>query len=493
MQPFLPTISLIALAALHGYATVVSPESQGVPSRAIMRWVREMDKTGGFHGFVLMRHGQTIAEGWWSPYSADRRHNLYSFSKSVLSTAVGMLVDEGRIDLDERVTDIFADRLPANPSANLKAMRVRDLLGMASGHGADAEQAFRDEPDADWIGAFLACPVPHQPGRQFLYESGASYMLSALVHCRAGQLPSEYLRGRLFDPLGIGEVHWSRSPEGEEMGGWGLSLTTREMALFGQFWLQRGEWQGRQLLSRDYVAQASSAQTPNRAHAHPRDGEDWRVGYGFHFWKCRHGCYRAAGAYGQLAVIMPEQDAVLAVNSKAPMSSTLDRLWELLPEMAAAPLPEDRAAADELARFTAALSLPIVAGEATGVVEKLGTVFSDGSGTAVSLTPDGEGWALAVTNAAWCGRIPVGFGRWRTGEIQCTKRTELAHYLPGLQPVAASGAWIAPRTFTARLWFVEMPHDAQAVLDFTDGRLKLKVSSSARNIACVGELADELY
>ena len=135
-------------------------------------------------------------------------------------------------------------------------------------------------------------------------------------------------------------------------------MTTRDVARFGQFWLQRGEWNGWRLLSPGYMAQATSVQTPNHAQADARENEDWRKGYGFQFWMCRHGCSRAAGAYGQLAVVMPAQDAVLAVTSKASMLKTLEALWELLPEMARDPLPEDPAAARELAKLTASLSLP---------------------------------------------------------------------------------------------------------------------------------------
>lgn len=459
----------------------VTPESLGISSRAVSRWVEKMDKIGGIHSFVLLRHGKTVAEGWWNPYRPMDRHMLYSLSKSFTSTAIGMVADEGKLDLDERVADIFADCLPASPDPNLRSMRVRDLLCMTTGHAEDSSKSFGAEAKASWTRDFLSCPVPVEPGRKFLYDSGASYMLSAIVHRRTGQRPSEYLQSRLFAPLGIACAQWNRSPEGEDLGGWGLNLTTRDIAKFGQFWLQKGEWNGKRLLSRDYVEQASSVQTRNREEAHHSEGEDWRLGYGFQFWMCQHGCYRAAGAYGQLAIVMPDKDAVLAVTSKASMQKTMECLWEFLPEMQDKPLPEDSRGVRELAALTGSLTLPVVKGEVSGA--SLPAVCSDASGGSVAFAQCSDGWMLSVTNAAWSASIPVGYGKWKRSEVMCSQKTEMDFRLPGRQQVAASGAWTSPDTFTARLWFVETPHDALITFLFKDGRMTPKVVSTARNIA----------
>ncbi len=493
-------VSLIAVAAFAAASQVhaaqplarATPESQGVPSRAIAEWVRAMDAQGGFNGFVLLRHGRTIAEGWWNPCETNGLHMLYSLSKSFTSTAIGMLADEGKLDLDERVAELFPGKMPPDPSRNLLEMRVRDLLSMATGHETDSTPSLAQAEDGDWIKAFLAHPVPRRPGTWFRYDSGATYMLSAIVRAKSGERPSEYLAHRLFGPLGISGARWNRSPEGEDLGGWGLNMTTRDIARFGQFWLQRGEWDGQQLLSRDYVALASAKQISNASGPRRFEGDtvtdDWQSGYGFQFWRCTHGCFRAAGAYGQLAVVMPDQDAVLAVNSCSPMRKTLARLWELLlPAMGDAPLPEAPDEAQALERLTASLVRPTVKGDAAGSVA--GGSFSDGNGVSFSLAPADGGWTLAVTNAEWRCSVPVGFGEWRRGCVDFREKFEMLHRLPGRQPVAVCGAWTAPDTFKAEMFFVETPHASTVTIRFDGGSATLEVGGGAKNVSvkCAGQ------
>ncbi len=490
------TIATVLLAAaLHSHAAAplarATPESQGVPSSAVAEWVRAVDAQGGFNGFVLLRHGRTIAEGWWSPCETNGLHMLYSLSKSFTSTAIGMLADEGKLDLDERIADLFPGKMPPAPSKNLLEMRVRDLLSMATGHETDSSPALTQASDGDWIKAFLAHPVPRRPGTWFRYDSGATYMLSAIVRLKSGERPSEYLADRLFGPLGISGARWNRSPEGEDLGGWGLNMTTRDIARFGQFWLQRGEWNGRQLLSRDYVALASAKQISNASGPNRFEGDtvtdDWQAGYGFQFWRCTHGCYRAAGAYGQLAVIMPDKDAVLAINSCSPMRKTLEHLWKiLLPAMADSPLPEAPEDAQELERLTVSLARPTVKGSAAGRVA--GGTFSDGKGASFSLAASDGGWTLAVSNAEWRCSIPVGFGEWRRGHVDFTEEFEMLHRLPGRQAAAACGAWTAPDTFKAELFFVETPHASTVTIRFDGDSATLEVHGGAKNVAlkCVG-------
>ena len=188
-----------------------SPESQGMASGEILAFVeaaeREID---ALHSFMLVRHGQVVAEGWWAPYGPELPHTLYSLSKSFTSTAVGMAVAEGRMTVDDLVLSYFPEHAPSEPSAQLKAMRVRDLLRMATGH--HAEPALRSE--TNWIRAFLAQEVAHKPGTYFLYNTPATFMLSAMVQKATGTTVLDYLRPRLFEPLGIENPAWGTSPEG---------------------------------------------------------------------------------------------------------------------------------------------------------------------------------------------------------------------------------------------------------------------------------------
>ena len=309
-----------------------TPEAQGVSSAAVLEFVNTLDQIEGMHGLVIVRHGRVIAEGWWKPYDAEHQHVLYSLSKSFTSTAVGLAVKEGRLSIDDLVLKFFPNDAPAEPSDNLKAMRVRDLLMMSTGH--------QDEPPItpDEISpkSFLAHPVPHLPGTHFKYNTAATFMLSAIVQKTTGQTVLDYLRPRLFDPLGIKHPVWATNYQGISLGGYGLRVRTEDLAKFGQLYLQQGQWHGKQLLSKDWVAMATSRQTSNGSNP----DSDWNQGYGFQFWRCRHHAYRGDGAFGQYCVVMPDQDAVVVINSGVQdMQAVLNAIWDkLLPGLKAMPL-----------------------------------------------------------------------------------------------------------------------------------------------------------
>src|SRR5215208_3431464 len=294
-----------------------SPERQGISSAALLAFVEAADSgIDAMHGFVLVRHGHVVAEGWWGPYEAGAPHVLYSLSKSFTSTAVGLAIAEGKLSLDDPVLKFFPDEAPAEPSANLRAMRVRDLLRMNTGHQTEADLWAWSGPDsslrdATWSKRFLAHPVPFKPGTHFLYNSPATYMLSAIVQKVTGAPVLEYLRPRLFDPLGFESPTWDTSPQGVTAGAYGLSLRTEEIARFGQLYLQKGMWKGRQLIPKAWVEEATALQTSNGSS--PKS--DWDQGYGYQFWRSRHNSYRGDGAFGQYCFVIPELDAVVAITS----------------------------------------------------------------------------------------------------------------------------------------------------------------------------------
>ena len=256
---------------------------------------------------------------------------LYSLSKSFASTAAGLAAAEGQLSLDDTVLSFFPDEAPADPGANLAAMRLRHLLSMSTGHDQDTTGRLRDAEDGDWVRAFLAQPVEHAPGTHFVYNSGATYMVSAIVQKVTGQTVLDYLGPRLFEPLGIQDPTWESSPQGINVGGWGLSITTEDIARFGQLYLQEGVWQGARLLPAAWVAEATSKQVSNG----DDPDSDWAQGYGFQFWRCRHGAYRGDGAFGQFCVVLPEQDAVVAITAgTSDLGGVLNLIWDhLLPAM----------------------------------------------------------------------------------------------------------------------------------------------------------------
>jgi len=313
-----------------------TPESQGISSQAIREYIEAADqKIIAMHSFMLVRHGQVIAECWWKPEAADKQHVLWSLSKSFCSTAVGLAIADGKLSLDDPVLKFFPDDAPAEPSANLKKMRVRDLLSMTCGHGTEMKR----DGDEPWVKKFLAQPVPFEPGTHFLYNSAGTYMCAAIVQKVTGQTVLEYLKPRLFEPLGIKNPEWGTSPQGITLGGWGLSICTEDIAKFGQLYLQKGKWNGKQLIPESWVEQATKEQTSTG-----RDPKgDWGQGYGYQFWRCRHECYRGDGKDGQYCIVLPKQDAAIAITAlTGDMQAEINVVWDkLLPALGDKPLPEN--------------------------------------------------------------------------------------------------------------------------------------------------------
>ena len=332
-----------------------SPEEQGIPSAAIEAFVEAADQEiHTLHSFMLVRHGHVIAEGWWKPEAANKPHVMWSLSKSFNSTAVGLAAAEGKLSLEDPVLKFFPAEAPAEPSDNLKAMRVRDLLTMSGGH--DVEPKFNLDAGPS-VKDFLAHPVTHKPGAWFLYNTPGSYVLSAIVTKATGQKVLDYLNPRLFEPLGIDRPEWGATAEGYNFGGYGLYITTEDIAKFGQLYLQKGKWNGRQLLPETWIEAATSKQVDNDKAPSARTA-DWRQGYGFQFWRCQHNAYRGDGRDGQICLVLPEQDAVIAITAQtSQMQTELDLVWDkLLPAFQPKPLPADAAEQEKLKQKLADLT-----------------------------------------------------------------------------------------------------------------------------------------
>ena len=325
-----------------------TPESQGVSSEAIAKFVRAADeKVNSMHSVMILRHGKVIAEAWWAPEDASKPHVLWSLSKSFTSTAVGLVVEEGKLSIEDRVVGFFPDDLPAEPTENLRKMQVKDLLTMSTGHA--------DEPNVrqsqDWIKSFLAHPLPHPPGTFFRYNTPATFMQSAIVQKVTGKTVVDYLQSRLFDPLGIQPPRWDTNPQGISLGGYGLFLKTEDIAKFGQLYLQNGKWEGKQLIPATWVQQATSKQVSNG----DNPSSDWNQGYGFQFWRCRHNAFRGDGKDGQFCVVLPDQDAVVVMtanttNMQAQLSLVWDHLLEGFQEGAMAEDPKNQEALSGLCK-----------------------------------------------------------------------------------------------------------------------------------------------
>jgi CubicO group peptidase (beta-lactamase class C family) len=466
------TLSVVALVALGGSARAgadlprSSPESQGVSSAAVLAFVEAADRgIDSLHSLMLVRHGHVVAEGWWAPYAAGTPHSLFSLSKSFTSTAVGLAAAEGKLSVDDPVLKFFPDEAPADPAANLKAMRLSDLLRMSTGQQTEPPR----RPTEPWAKTFLAHPVPFKPGTHFLYNTSATYMLSAAVQKATGRTVLDYLKPRLFEPLGIEKPTWEASPQGISAGGYGLSVRTEDIAKFGQLYLQKGKWNGKQLVPEAWVEAATARQTSNGSN--PRS--DWDQGYGYQFWRCRHGAYRGDGAFGQYCVVFPEQDAVIAITAGVrDMQAVLNLVWDkLLPALKPSPLPADDAARTRLERTLKGLALRLPEGSGTPAkVAGRKYVFpaNDRKFESVTLEPGGkDGSVTLVTRIDGTGRrIDCGVGTWQKGRAAWGRLPE--------QSAAAGGAWTSDDTFTAKVCFTETPFVAAVRLKFTGDGVRLE-------------------
>jgi len=280
-----------------------SPSSAGVDSREILGFIDDVEAAGlELHNLMLWRDGLVVAEGWHWPYSGDRLRMTHSMTKSVTACAIGMLVDAGRLTLDQKVAPLFPE-VAIDPDSRAARMTVEDLLTMRSGQGTEVSGSIWRGITTSWIAEFFRIPFDHEPGTTYVYSSAASYMLSAIVTRVTGQTIHDFLKPRLFDPLGITNIRWDVGPDGINPGGNGISFTTADGLKLGILHAQHGLWQGQRLLSEHWVAEAT------RIHAgEPGDQ------YGYH-WVVSDGHFAMLGVFVQMVRVFPGSNAVLAFNA----------------------------------------------------------------------------------------------------------------------------------------------------------------------------------
>jgi CubicO group peptidase (beta-lactamase class C family) len=447
-----------------GYST---PEMEGISSLSIVKFIEALEaaQPDAVHSIMLRRHGNIVAAGWWAPYNPESPHLLWSLSKSFTSTAIGIAQDEGLLSLDDQVISFFPEDTPAEPSENLKNMRIRDLLRMNTGQ-VDEVSFLRMQTD-NWAEAFLAHEVPFKPGTHFLYNSMATYMCSAIIQKVTGMTTLEFLTPRLFEPLGIENPTWESCPRGINTGGWGLSVKTEDISKLGYLYLQKGKWEGRQLLSEEWVEEATSIQTSNGSNPE----SDWDQGYGYQFWQCRHDAYRGDGAFGQYCLVMPEQDAVLAVTSGSDdMQGILNIVWEhLLPAMQESPLPPDEEGVELMNQKLGQLAISMVKGSESSPLasEISGKIFTmeqnDRSIQSIAFNFENPSAEIAITAGDGVHSFRAGY--------QTLEKGVLASPTVVSQKVAVNGAWEAPDTYRVNIIYYETPESISYTFKFEGNRL----------------------
>lgn len=349
-----------------------TPEKEGVNSEGIIQFLEAMKNDQlELHSFMFLRHGNVIAEGWIDPFCDSLNHALYSVTKTFTSTAVGFAVSENLLSVNDKVRSFFPESLPDTITPYLDSLAVRHLLTMSVGQ--HPEPMFSQE-DTNNVKTFLAEPLVRNPGSKFLYNSYASHILSTIVQKVTGQKISDYLESRLFEPLAIKDVVWMEDIRGVNIGGWGLSVKTEDLAKLGQLYLQKGNWNGKQLLPEWWIEEATSKKIEQYPYYAPAEnaGNDWAQGYGYQIWRSTHG-YRADGANGQYIIVLPEEDMVVAFTSNVPdMQKMLTFLWKYLPPaIQDKPLPKNKENEKRIKELTESLSIPVPRGWTDSQVEKL--------------------------------------------------------------------------------------------------------------------------
>jgi CubicO group peptidase (beta-lactamase class C family) len=418
-----------------------TPAEQGVDARGIDAFVAALapEPDVELHSLMVLRHGHLVASRWWEPYGPDRAHLLYSLSKSFTSTALGFAVAEGLVDLDAPVLSYFPAWDSRVTGERSRATRVRDVAAMASGHDEDMLEPALRAGEGDMALGLLLLPPVHEPGSYFAYNQPCTNTVAAIVREVSGGSLLDFLRPRLFEPLGISTYGWNSDPAGREQGFSGLHVTTSAIAKLGQLYLAGGVWQGSRLLPSSWVEEATRSHVPTGEGG----GSDWEQGYGFQFWRSRHG-YRGDGAYGQYMVVLPEADAVVAITSQSPaMHLVLDALWEhLLPALTSSSGP-----AGPWTPGSAALPLPAGDGPTGDVPSGTFTSRADPIRT-VRLTP----YEISLSDDG--------------PEVTARLGPPGAWSVDG--PIATAHAWRGDRLLVDVI-FVETPHRLHVVVDPATG------------------------
>ena len=427
-----------------------TPSEQGVDPAGVAAFVDALEAHPGIepHGVIVIRHGHVVAAGAWWPYRLDRPGLLYSLSKSFTSTALGIAVGDGLVDLDAPVLDYFPDVPLADVPPRAHARTVRHLASMRTGHRHDTwESALAADP-ADPVGAFLRMSVEDDPGTMFRYNQPPVMTIAALVRGVTGQTVSDLLRSRVLDPLGAGPIGWQQYPAGNDLAFSGMFATPDAVARLGLLYLNDGRWAGRQLLPSGWAAVASSAHSDTSGEPFP----DWQQGYGLGFWRGRHG-FRGDGAWGQFCLVLPEQDAVVAITSAVVhMQDVLDAIYaHLLPAMRTNPTPPS-SADDPIAAQLADLALEPERG--------------------TSWTPDISAWQELdfVPLGGECAALVrlTSAGIRAGGRVILTDDTgDVLEVLvgDGNAPVVVAAGWADAKTLLLDAVFADTPHRMSLVCD----------------------------
>ena len=465
----------LLLAAQVGDLPRSTPAAEGISTQAVINMMDSLMALPkcDIHHVMVVRHGKVVAELHPAPFRAEDSHTLYSASKTFTSLAVGCAIDDNLLRLDDRVMTFFPDKRSDRVSDNMAAMTVRDLLMMAS--GVKPDWAMRNN-SMDWVKDWLAKSVDNKPGSLFQYDSMCTFMLSAIVQRVTGQTMLEYLQKKLFAPMHITVADWETSPDGIITGGWGLRVQAETMAKLGLLLLNKGNWNGEQLVSADYVEAACSRLIDGGA-KETVPATDGNQGYGYQVWQSKWpGSYRADGAMGQYTVVVPQEDLVVVIlGMKLYGHEELACIWnQLMPGLKNAPLKPENKLQKRLDKLCSAATLPLPKGKKTSskknILGKLMSLGANKHDLKELCIVNSELFRLFYHDGCE-ERFNMGYGQWLYSplsgypvySINAINRMQgFAHGFTA----AAAYAWTSPTTLEVRVHYVDWISGMVFVFDF---------------------------
>ncbi len=473
------SFSTMAMAQV-GDLPRTTPEQQGMSSAGVERFIDSLFAVPEthFHHVMVLRHGAVVAEAHPAPFSPEYAHTEYSASKTFVALGVGAAIDENRLRLTDRVASFFPEKMPDTIAPWLAQMTVRDLLIMGS--GLEINYSSLRANNDDWISAFLATTPKHEPGTHFYYDSMCSYMLSAIVQRVTGKTLLQYLQEKYFNAMHITAADWEQCPQGYNTGGWGLRVQAESLAKLGILLLNRGNWNGQQLVSAEWIDQATSKQIECAAtNTPPTDGNQ---GYCYQIWRSKYpGSFRADGALAQYVVCVPQFDLVVVINSLSYHGhDLLGCIWDhLIPAIVSEePLPAQNKAAARLSKKCLAFTQPLIKGKATSKLlpqmanNGIVTIAPEGcEPLTITLTDDKHltlDWHYGNHNIS---HARLAFGKWEVEPIHTlplytiTARSRFS----GIEPdfvCAGNYAWTSPSVLTMTVYYPNWISARTVTIDF---------------------------
>ncbi|MDF2699926.1 MAG: class beta-lactamase-related serine hydrolase [Haloplasmataceae bacterium] len=446
------------------------PELVGMSSKSIINFLDAIEANKiEIHSLMIICNGKVITEGEFKPYNKELPHALYSLSKSFTSTAIGLAVSEGLISVEDKLIDLFPEDLPEDVSPNLASIRIKDLLTMSTGHEEDTLPFMLLEENP--IKVFFSLPVKYKPSTHFMYHNGATYILAYILKKVTKLQLVDYLMPRLFEPLEIDKPYWEVSPHGINFGAYGLYLNIEDIAKFGLLYLNKGIYNQKRIISEAWITEATSKHVDNNTGG----SEDWSQGYCYQFWRCRHNVYRADGAFGQYCVVLPQSNAVVAINSGIEnMHIVLNLIWEhLLPAFSNNSLVENKIDYRILCEKCANLKhLPKRVSDREAIInvinDKVFTLEQNNVNLKIIVINFNENKLSLVDDR---GKFDVHFGKGEWHYIN-------SNFFNYFTNVYCSGTWLTEHTFIIEARVIETPFTYYLKFTFNDNELVLEYFSN---------------